>query len=191
MRLEAVAAAASDPDTLPPDLEPGLDAEERFQPENYTYPYGCHVCEVEVDPDTGQTILLGYTAVHDFGRAINPMMLAGQVHGGVAQGIGQALLEHTAYAPDGQLLAGSYMDYCLPRADDLPMFHFTHLVSPSPSNPLDIKGCGEAGATGAPPAVINAILDALAPLGVTHIDMPATPERVWQAIRSARERQSP
>lgn len=189
MRLEAVAAAASNPDNLPPGMEPGLDAEERFQPENYTYPYGCHVCEVEVDPDTGLATLLGYTAVHDFGRAINPMMLAGQVHGGVAQGIGQALLEHTAYAPDGQLLAGSYMDYCLPRADDLPMFHFTHLVSPSPSNPLDIKGCGEAGATGAPPAVINAILDALAPLGVTHIDMPATPERVWQAIRAAQKGQ--
>lgn len=183
--LESVAAMALDPEQLPVGMEPGLDAEERFQPDNYTYPYGSHVCEVEIDPETGMTELIGYTAVHDFGRAINPMMLAGQVHGGVAQGIGQALLEHTAYSDDGQLLSGSYMDYCLPRADDLPTFRFTHLVSPSPTNPLDIKGCGEAGATGAPPAVINAILDALAPLGVTHLDMPATPERVWQAIRQA------
>ncbi|MFN4088133.1 MAG: xanthine dehydrogenase family protein molybdopterin-binding subunit, partial [Alphaproteobacteria bacterium] len=183
--IEAVARAALDPARLPPDTEPGLDAAERFQPENYTYPYGCHVCEVEVDPETGHVELVGYTAVHDFGRAVNPMMLAGQVHGGVAQGIGQALCEHTVYDADGQLLAGSYMDYWLPRAADLPSFRFTHLVSPSPSNPLDIKGCGEAGATGAPPAVINAILDALGPLGVTHIDMPATPERVWRAIREA------
>src|SRR3546814_18606256 len=117
------------------------------------------------------------------------MMLAGQVHGGVAQGIGQALLERTVYDPSGQLLSGSYMDYCLPRADDLPSFRFTHLVSPSPSNPLAIKGCGEAGATDAPPAVINAILAALAPLGVTHVDMPDTPERAWAARRAGRGEQ--
>ena len=186
--IEEVARLSLDPARLPAGLEPGLDEEERFTPENYTFPYGCHVCAVEVDPDTGRVEIVGYTAVHDFGRAINPLLLEGQVHGGVAQGIGQALLEHTVYSADGQLLSGSYMDYCLPRADDLPAFAFTPLESPSPSNPLGIKGCGEAGATGAPPAVINAIIDALAPLGVRHIDMPATPERVWSAIRAAANR---
>lgn len=189
--IEEVARAAHDPKRLPTGVEPGLDEQERFAPNNYTYPYGCHICEVEVDPDTGHVAVIAYTAVHDFGKAINPMLLAGQVHGGVVQGIGQALFEHTVYDSEGQLLSGSFMDYCLPRAADLPAFHFDHLVSPSPTNPLDIKGCGEAGATGAPPAVINAILDALAPLGVRHIDMPATPERVWRAIQEAKGRQSP
>ncbi len=186
LSIEEVARASFDPTRLPEGTPPGLDAEERFTPENYTFPYGCHICEVEVDPETGGVEVLAYTAVHDFGRALNPLLLEGQVHGGVTQGIGQALMERTVYSAEGQLLSGSYMDYCLPRADDLPAFAFTPLESPSPSNPMDIKGCGEAGATGAPPAVINAIVDALAPLGVRHLDMPATPERVWAAIRAAR-----
>jgi len=159
----------------------------RFQPDNHTFPHGCHICEVEVDPETGEIDVIGYTAVHDFGRALNPSLLAGQVHGGVTQGIGQALMEHTVYDDDGQLLTGSYMDYQLPRADDLPDFVFEHRDTPTTRNPLGVKGCGEAGATGAPPAVINAIIDALGHLGVHHLDMPATPERVWNAIQQARQ----
>lgn len=183
--LEEVARIAHDPERLPPGMEPGLDEAERFQPENYTFPYGCHICEVEVDPATGKAEIVGYVAVHDFGKALNPLLLEGQVHGGVTQGIGQALLEHTAYDDSGQLLSGSFMDYCLPRADDLPAFRFVPVETPTTRNPLGIKGCGEAGATGSPPAVINAIVDALAPLGVRNVDMPATPERIWTCIREA------
>ena len=168
------------------DGAPGLDATAVYEPENNTYPYGTHLCEVEVDPDTGAVRIVAYTAVHDFGRVLNPLLLAGQVHGGLAQGLGQALLEHTVYDGEGQLLSGSFMDYCIPRADDLPEFAFEPWVTPSPGNPLDIKGCGEAGAAGSPPAAINAVLDALASAGVTDFDMPATPERVWRAIRAAR-----
>ncbi len=167
------------------DDAPGLEAEAVFEPANYTFPYGTHVCEVEVDPETGAVRLAAYTAVHDFGRVLNPLLLAGQVHGGLAQGLGQALLEHTVYDGEGQLLAGSFMDYGIPRADDLPDFDFEPWTTPSPANPLDIKGCGEAGAAGSPPAAINAVLDALASLGVRDFDMPATPERVWRAIRAA------
>ena len=168
------------------DGVPGLEADAIFQPENYTFPYGTHLCEVEVDPETGTVRIIAYTAVHDFGQILNPLLLAGQVHGGLAQGIGQALLEHTVYDGEGQLLSGSFMDYCIPRADDLPDFTFEPWITPSPGNPLDIKGCGEAGAAGSPPAAINAILDALASVGVDDLDMPATPERVWRAIRAAR-----
>ena len=140
---------------------------------------------MEIDRETGAIALVGYKVVHDFGTALNPLLLAGQVHGGVTQGIGQALLEHTAYDADGQLLAGSYMDYGLPRADDLPPFAFENQGTPTSRNPLGVKGCGEAGATGAPPAVMNAVIDALKPLGIRHIDMPATPEKVWAAIQRA------
>ena len=168
------------------DGAPGLDANGVYEPENNTYPYGTHLCEVEVDPETGAVRIVAYTAVHDFGRVLNPLLLAGQVHGGLAQGLGQALLEHTVYDGEGQLLAASFMDYCIPRADDLPDFDFEPWVTPSPGNPLDIKGCGEAGAAGSPPAAINAVLDALASAGVTDFDMPATPERVWRAIRAAK-----
>jgi len=162
-----------------------LSGQDRFEPDNYTFPYGCHIAEVEIDPETGTIALLRYDAVHDFGRALNPALLGGQVHGGVVQGIGQALLEHTVYDRDGQLLAGSFLDYGLPRAGDLPDIDFHHQVSPTTRNPYGIKGCGEAGATGSPPAVMNAVIDALKPCGVRHVDMPATPERVWQAIRAA------
>jgi carbon-monoxide dehydrogenase large subunit len=142
---------------------------------------------VEVDPDTGTVSVADFTACDDFGNIINPMIVEGQVHGGLAQGIGQALLEQCVYdAESGQLLTGSYMDYAMPRADDLPSFKVSNTVTPCTHNPLGAKGCGEAGAIGSPAAVINAVMDALTPLGVQHLDMPATPHRVWQAIRAAR-----
>jgi len=169
----------------------GLVARERFKPADGTYPAGTHVAEVEVDPDTGAVRLLGYTIVHDAGRVVNPLVVAGQLHGGVAQGVGQALLERAAYDPDSaQVLAGSFMDYAMPRADDLPGFALALTETPTAINPLGAKSIGEAGPTAAPPAVIGAILDALAPLGVRHIDMPATPERVWRAIAAARTAQA-
>src|SRR5690606_26925020 len=166
--LEEVARMAHEPSQLPAGMQPGLDEAERFQPENYTFPYGCHICEVEVDPATGKVEIVAYTAVHDFGRALNPLLLEGQVHGGVTQGIGQALLEHTVYDGSGQLLSGSFMDYCLPRADDVPAFRFVPVETPTSRNPLGIKGCGAAGDTGAPPADVNATVDALGPVGVRH-----------------------
>ncbi len=183
--LPEVAALAQDPANLPEGEAPGLGGFDRFVPENHTYPYGVHIAEVEVDPDTGAFALLDYTVVHDFGRALNPLLLEGQVHGGIAQGIGQALFERTVYGEDGQLLSGSYMDYHLPRASDFPDFDFLPVETPTVANPLGVKGCGEAGATGAPPAVINAMLDALEIVGVKHIDMPTTPEAVWRAIQAA------
>ncbi|HEX9645918.1 MAG TPA: xanthine dehydrogenase family protein molybdopterin-binding subunit [Alphaproteobacteria bacterium] len=183
----ALAAAAAD-GGYPDDLDAKLDAIGRFSPQNHTYPNGCHCCEVEVDPETGAVRILRYTVVHDFGRVLNPLLLAGQVHGGVAQGLGQAVFEHVAYDPEsGQLLTGSFMDYCVPRADQLPAIDLETVATPSPSNPAGFKGCGEAGAAGAPPAVVNAVVDALAAYGVRHLDMPLTPERVWRAIRAARQ----
>jgi carbon-monoxide dehydrogenase large subunit len=142
---------------------------------------------VVVDPATGEVTLERYTAVDDFGTLINPMLTIGPVHGGLAQGLGQAMLEHTVYDPEsGQMLSGSFMDYTLPRAEDLPDFNITLTGVPTKANPLGVKGSGQAGAMASPQAIIVAVLDALAPLGVTHIDMPATPERVWSAIRSSR-----
>ncbi len=184
--LADVARRAEDPAQLPDGMAPGLSASESYKPKASTYPNGSHVCEVEIDPDTGIVRVERYTVVDDFGEVVNPMLLEGQVHGGVAQGIGQALYERCVYDSDAQLVSGSLMDYCLPRADDLPMVGFAMSPTRCATNPLGVKGCGEAGAIGAPPAVINAVLDALAPLGVTAIDMPATPERVWAAIQAAR-----
>jgi carbon-monoxide dehydrogenase large subunit len=184
--LFELAAAARDPARLPPGMAPGLDVTQKQMPAAATYPNGCHIAEVEIDPETGVVRLERYTIVDDFGRTINPMMLEGQVHGGVVQGIGQALLEHTVYEDGtGQLLAGSFMDYAMPRADDLPSFSFaTHNV-PCQANPLGVKGAGEAGAIGAPPAVMNAVVDALhRAAGIRHIDMPATPRRVWEALHA-------
>src|SRR5205823_3021221 len=153
---------ARDPSKLPPGMEPGLDYTQVQNPAGATYPNGCHIAEVEVDPDSGITTILRYTVVDDFGAVINPMMLEGQVHGGVVQGIGQALLEQTVYDEDsGQLLSGSFQDYAMPRADNLPFFSFSTHNVPCTANPLGIKGAGEAGAVGAPPAVINAVVDAL------------------------------
>jgi carbon-monoxide dehydrogenase large subunit len=183
-----VATAARDPTKLPPGMTPGLDTTKQRTPLANTFPNGCHICELEIDPETGVVAIDRYTIVDDFGRTINPLMLEGQVHGGVVQGIGQALLEHTVYDPDsGQLLSGSFMDYAMPRADDVPSFAFaTHNV-PCTANPLGVKGAGEAGAVGAPPAIINAIVDALhAKTGLRHIDMPATPRRVWEALQRAK-----
>jgi aerobic carbon-monoxide dehydrogenase large subunit len=181
-----VAAAALDPAKLPPGEVPGLDATHVQSPTAATFPNGCHIAEVEIDPDSGATTIVHYTVVDDFGAVINPLLLEGQVHGGVVQGIGQALLEETVYDCDsGQLLSGTFMDYAMPRADNVPFFSFAIHNVPCKANPLGIKGAGEAGAIGAPPAVINAIVDALYPKArVRHIDMPATPRRVWEALRA-------
>jgi carbon-monoxide dehydrogenase large subunit len=154
-------------------------------PAAFTYPNGCHLAEVEIDVDTGHVDVVNYIVVDDFGTIVNPMMLAGQVHGGIAQGIGQALLETCVYDAAGQLMTGSFMDYCMPRADDLPGIAFSTNVVPCATNPLGVKGAGEAGAIGAPPAVVNAVIDALAARGVTHLDMPLTPEKVWRALGTA------
>jgi aerobic carbon-monoxide dehydrogenase large subunit len=171
---------------MPRGMELGLDARAVVTPPGPTFPNGCHVCEVEIDPDTGIARLVHYTVVDDVGRVVNPLMLKGQIHGGIAQGAGQALLENMVYDPkSGQLLTGSFMDYGLPRADDLPVFEVASNEVPSKNNPLGIKGAGEAGTVGALSAVMNAVNDALAPLGIRHFDMPATPERLWRAIRDA------
>lgn len=168
-------------------LEPGLNETAFYDPTNFTYPSGTYICEVEINPKTGETRVDRFTAVDDFGTIINPMIVEGQVHGGLAQGIGQALMENCVYDREtAQLLTGSFMDYTMPRADDFPEFKIEHVCTPCTTNPLGTKGCGEAGAIGSPPAVINAVLDALAPLGVKDIDMPATPHRVWQAIEDAK-----
>ncbi|MGC1411169.1 MAG: xanthine dehydrogenase family protein molybdopterin-binding subunit [Acetobacteraceae bacterium] len=185
--LLAVARAARDQANLPDGMSPGLDTYVWNLLDLITFPNGCHIAEVEVDPDTGALTLQRYTAVDDFGTLINPMLTVGQVQGGVAQGIGQAMLEHTVYDPDsGQMLSGSLMDYTLPRAQDLPEFDITLTGVPTNANPLGVKGSGQAGAMASPQAIIAAVLDALAPLGVTHIDMPATPERLWRAMRDAK-----
>ncbi|MDD5324947.1 MAG: xanthine dehydrogenase family protein molybdopterin-binding subunit [Polaromonas sp.] len=183
-----VALTAYVPHNYPLDkLEPGLNETAFYDPTNFTFPAGTHICEVEIDPATGEVRVDRFTAVDDFGTIINPMIVAGQVHGGVAQGIGQALFERCVYDEEsGQLLTGSMMDYAMPRAEDIPNFTLDTLSTPCSHNPLGSKGCGEAGAIGSPPAVINAVLDALKPLGVTEFDMPASPGRVWQAIESAK-----
>ena len=176
----SVALTAYVPHNYPLDkLEPGLNENAFYDPTNFTYPSGSYVCEVEVDPQTGVTKVERFTAVDDFGNIVNPMIVSGQVHGGIAQGLGQAMMEGCQYDTEsGQLLTGSYMDYTMPRADDLPNFTLDHTVTPCTHNPLGVKGCGEAGAIGSPPAFINALTDAL---GVRDIAMPATAERVWLA----------
>jgi len=176
----SVALTAYVPHNYPLDkLEPGLNENAFYDPTNFTYPSGTYVCEVEVDPETGVTRVDRFTAVDDFGNIVNPMIVSGQVHGGLAQGLGQAMLEGCTYDPEsGQLLTGSFMDYTMPRADDLPNFVVDHTVTPCTHNPLGVKGCGEAGAIGSPPAFINALTDAL---GVRDVAMPATRERVWRA----------
>jgi carbon-monoxide dehydrogenase large subunit len=183
-----VALTAYVPHNYPLDkLEPGLNETAFYDPTNFTFPAGTYICEVEVDPATGFTRVDRFSAVDDFGTIINPMIVEGQVHGGVVQGIGQALLENCVYDPEsGQLLSGSMMDYAMPRADDFPQFKLDTVCTPCTHNPLGTKGCGEAGAIGSPPAVINALLDALRGLGVTNFDMPASPSRVWEAIQAAK-----
>jgi aerobic carbon-monoxide dehydrogenase large subunit len=181
-----VAFAAYVPHNYPIDsVEPGLEDSAFYDPKNFTFPGGCHLVEVEVDPETGVVQVVDVAIADDVGTIINPMIVDGQAHGGLAQGIGQALLEEAVYDSEGQLLAGSFMSYCMPRAADLPNFKVGNHVTACTHNPIGIKGVGEVGAIGVPPAVINAVIDALTPLGVTHIDMPATPEKVWRAIQAA------
>ena len=189
--LDAVARVAFNPAQLPADVEPGFAESGHFTPPAPTFPNGVHVCEVEIDPETGISRIERYLVVDDFGVVINPLLLAGQVNGGIAQGVGQAMLERTVYDPEsGQLVSGSLLDYALPRADDLPPLEFAYNIVPCRTNPLGVKGAGEAGAIGSPPALINAIVDALGELGIDHIDMPATPEAVWRAIRDAGARKA-
>jgi len=171
---------------LTKQLGVGLEASGSFAPEPPSHPNGAHACEVEIDPETGEVTVDRYFVVDDLGRVLNPLIVRGQIHGGVVQGLGQALLEHQIYdRSSGQLLSGSFMDYSMPRADTMPEIATTLEEVPCRTNPLGVKGIGESGTIGAPPTVINAILDALHPLGVAHIDMPATPARVWEAIREA------
>ena len=181
-----VTLAASVPHNYPlEDIEPGLEETAFYDPSNFTYPSGAYACEVELDPETGQVTIERFSAADDFGNIINPMIVTGQVHGGLAQGIGQALLENCAYDSDGQLLSASYMDYAMPRAVDLPFYDVDHSCqTPCTHNPLGVKGCGEAGAIGSPPAVVNAVIDAMRSGGkdVKHIDMPVSPSRVWAAM---------
>ncbi len=170
------------------ELEPGLEETAFYDPKNFTFPGGCHVCEVEIDRDTGAVRVVHFVAVDDVGRVVNPMIVEGQVQGGVAQGIGQALLEQAAYDASGQLLSGSFMDYTMPRADDLPNFDVTTENTLCTHNPLGVKGCGEVGAIGSPPAVINAVVDALRDFGVRHLDMPATSAKIWSIMQSGAPR---
>lgn len=182
-----VALTAYVPHDYPEGLEPGIDFASFYDPSNFTYPFGAHIAIVEVDPDTGKVTLQRFVAVDDVGNVINPMIVDGQIHGGVVQGIGQALFEGAIYDDSGQLLSGSYMDYALPRADDLPMFETDRTVTPCPHNPLGVKGAGEAGTIGATPAIVNAVTDALAEYGVKDIAMPLTPERVWRAMQNGKQ----
>jgi carbon-monoxide dehydrogenase large subunit len=184
--IDTVARAAFNPAQLPPGLEPGFAESGHFTPPAPTFPNGCHVCEVEIDPETGHIDIVRYLVVDDFGAVINPLLPAGQVHGGIAQGIGQAMLECTVYDMDsGQLLSGDLTDYAVPHADTLPALEFSYNVVPCRTNPLGVKGAGEAGAIGAPPAFVNAVIDAVAELGIDHLDMPLTPERLWRALADA------
>lgn len=186
MPLGEAIGAAYVAKTLPQGMEPGLDATTFFEPSNFTYPFGAHVCVVEVLPETGDVKLLKYVAVDDCGNVINPLLVDGQVHGGIAHSVGQALLEEAVYDEQGQLLTGELMDYAIPRAGDLAHIETDRTVTPTDVNPMGVKGVGEAGTIGATPAVANAVLDALAPFGIRHLDMPFKRERVWQAIQKAR-----
>ncbi|WP_299839407.1 xanthine dehydrogenase family protein molybdopterin-binding subunit [uncultured Paracoccus sp.] len=184
MLWHEVGLAAYTAHNLPAGMEPGLKETAFYDPVNFTFPAGCYIAEVEVDPETGVTKIIQFTAADDFGTVINPMIVEGQVHGGAAQGIGQAMLEGVVYDEDGQLLTGSYMDYCMPRADDVPFYRIEHNKTICPGNPLGMKGCGEAGAIGTPPAIINAITDAI---GNNDLQMPATPLKVWTALQAAQK----
>jgi len=189
MTFQEVAGAAYGAANLPPGMEPGLDETSFFDPTNFTWPYGAHIAVVEIDQDTGKVDLIRYVAVDDVGNVLNPMIVDGMLHGGIAQGVGQALTEAAVYTDDGQLLSGSMMDYAMPTADIFPKFESDRTVTPSPVNELGVKGAGEAGTIAASPAVMNAVIDALSHLGVRHMNMPATSEKVWRAIQDAKETQ--
>jgi carbon-monoxide dehydrogenase large subunit len=191
MNFGEVVSAAYLAKTLPPGMEPGLDATYFFEPSNFTFPFGAHVCVVEVDRETGNVELQKYFAVDDCGNVINPLLVEGQVHGGIVQSVGQALLEEAVYDEQGQLISGELTDYALPRAEDIPRMVLGRTVTPSPVNPMGVKGVGEAGTIGATPAIVNALVDALSPLGVKHVDLPLKRERIWQILnkrRGARKR---
>ena len=181
--IQDVALAAHIAKDLPPDMEPGLSATYFFEPKNFTFPFGTHIAVVEIDRDTGQVKFLRYVAVDDCGKVINPMLVDGQLHGGIVQSIGQALYEELVYDDQGQLVTGTLMDYAVPRASMIPWFELDRTETPSPVNPLGVKGVGEAGTIGATPAIVNAVVDALSPFGVRHIDMPMKPETVWRLIQ--------
>jgi carbon-monoxide dehydrogenase large subunit len=180
--IQEIALVAHVAKEIPPDTEPGLSATYFFEPKNFTFPFGTHICVVEIDKDTGETKIVKYVAVDDCGKVINPLLVDGQVHGGIVQSIGQALYEEVVYDEQGQLVTGELMDYALPKASQMPWFETDRTETPSPVNPLGVKGVGEAGTIGATPAIVNAVVDALAPYGVKHIDMPVRPEKVWKIL---------
>ncbi len=184
LTIQEIALAAHIAKEIPPDTEPGLSATYFFEPKNFTFPFGTHVCVVEIDKDTGETKIIKYVAVDDCGKVINPLLVDGQVHGGIVQAIGQALYEEVVYDDQGQLVTGELMDYALPKASQMPWFETDRTETPSPVNPLGVKGVGEAGTIGATPAIVNAVVDALAPYGVKHLDMPVRPEKVWKIINA-------
>jgi aerobic carbon-monoxide dehydrogenase large subunit len=185
MPLAAVAFEAFTAHNLPDGMEPNLEASSHFDPTNFTFPFGTHLAVVEVDTETGDVRLVRYAAVDDCGNQINPLIVEGQIHGGIVQGAAQALWEEAVYDEDGNLQTSTLMDYLVPSAAELPSFETDTTVTPSPSNPMGVKGVGEAGTIGAAPAVINAIVDALSPYGINDIEMPATPQRIWQRIKEA------
>jgi carbon-monoxide dehydrogenase large subunit len=182
LTIQEIALAAHIAKEIPPDTEPGLSATYFFEPKNFTFPFGTHVCVVEIDKETGETRIVKYVAVDDCGKVINPLLVDGQIHGGIVQSIGQALYEEVVYDDQGQLVTGELMDYALPKASQLPWFETDRTETPSPVNPLGVKGVGEAGTIGATPAIVNAVIDALSPYGVTHLDMPLRPEKIWKII---------
>ncbi len=187
LTVPELAKESLNPKALPEGAEPGLVATAVYNAKVENFPNGCHVCEVEIDPETGRIEVLRYSVVDDVGTVLNPLLLEGQICGGIAQGLGQALLENIAFdAESGQLLTGSFMDYTMPRADDVSAVTLKSNPVPTATNPLGVKGAGEAGCVGALPAVANAVVDALSPLGVRHVEMPATPERVWRVIERAK-----
>jgi carbon-monoxide dehydrogenase large subunit len=179
-----VASEAYVAKNLPRGFEPGLEASSFFEPDNFTFPFGTHIVAVEIDRQTGVVSFKKYVAVDDCGPQINPLLVEGQVQGGIAQALGQVMMERTVYDENGQLLTGEFMDYAIPRAEDIPEYVLDSTETPSPSNPLGIKGVGEAGTIGATPAIANAIIDALSPFGIKHLDLPLTPEKIWKALES-------
>jgi carbon-monoxide dehydrogenase large subunit len=189
LSIGEIAGEAWIPTSLPPEMEAGLVASAAYSAKEQNFPNGCHICELEIDPDTGTVEICRYSVVDDVGTVMNPLLLEGQIIGGIAQGLGQILLEDIRFDDEsGQLLTGSFMDYAMPRADNFSAIHCESNPVPTKTNPLGVKGAGEAGAVGAMPAVGNALIDALKPLGIREIAMPATPERLWRAIRQAQRR---
>jgi len=184
MTIQEVALAAHIAKELPPDTEPGLSATYFFEPKNFTFPFGTHIVSVEIDRDTGEAKFLRYVAVDDCGKVINPMLVDGQIHGGIVQSLGQAMFEEVVYDDQGQLVTGTFMDYAVPRASQVPWMELDRTETPSPVNPLGVKGVGEAGTIGATPAIVGAVVDALAPFGVKHLDMPLKPENIWRIINA-------